>query len=126
MEENDSSVMNINEMKAYSKQFVSEREWDKYHTPKNVAMGIAIESAELMEIFQWLDDQQSLDLKNDPTKKEQVADEMGDILHYLVRLATLLDIDLNQSFWNKIKKTEAKYPSALVKGKKDKYTVYSK
>ena len=124
MESENPSIMNLDIMKEYSQAFVRKREWDKYHTPKSIAMGIAIESAELMELFQWLDDQQSFDLKDDPDKKEQVADEMGDILHYLVRLSTLLDIDLNQSFWDKLKKTEAKYPASLVKGKKEKYTMY--
>ena len=120
----DSNVLDVKEMQDFSQKFVKDRDWDQYQTPKNVAMGVAIEASELMEIFQWLTDQQSYDIKNDPEKKEQIADEMGDILHYIIRLSTLLDIDLKEAFWQKIRKTEAKYPVDLVKGKKEKYTAY--
>ena len=121
----DPSSLNIKEMQEFSKKFVKERDWEQYQTPKNVAMGVTIEASELMEIFQCLTDQQSYDLKNDPEKKGEIADEIGDILHYLIRLSTLLDIDLKDAFWNKIRKTEAKYPVDLVKGKKEKYTAYA-
>ncbi|MCB1072903.1 MAG: nucleotide pyrophosphohydrolase [Chlamydiales bacterium] len=121
----DPSSLNIKEMQEFSKKFVKERDWEQYQTPKNVAMGVTIEASELMEIFQWLTDQQSYDIKNDPEKKGEIADEIGDILHYLIRLSTLLDIDLKDAFWNKIRKTEAKYPVDLVKGKKEKYTAYA-
>lgn len=119
------SSLDIKEMQEFSQKFVKERDWEQYQTPKNVAMGVSIEASELMEIFQWLTDQQSYDIKNDPKKKGEIADEIGDILHYLIRLSSLLDIDLNEAFWNKIKKTEAKYPVDLVKGKKEKYTAYA-
>ena len=119
------SSLDIKEMQEFSQKFVKERDWEQYQTPKNVAMGVSIEASELMEIFQWLTDRQSYDIKNDLKKKGEIADEIGDILHYLIRLSTLLDIDLNEAFWNKIKKTEAKYPVDLVKGKKEKYTAYA-
>lgn len=125
METSNPDSLNIKEMQEFSEKFVKERDWEKYQTPKNIAMGITIEASELMEIFQWLTDQQSYDIRNDPKKKGEVADEMGDILHYLIRLSTLLDIDLNEAFWNKIRKTEAKYPVDLVKGRKEKYTAYT-
>ncbi|WP_420421698.1 nucleotide pyrophosphohydrolase [Simkania sp.] len=124
MAETTDNQLNIKEMQEYSQRFVEEREWDQYHTPKNIAMGIAIEASELMEIFQWLTENESFEVINDPKKREQISDEIGDVLHYLIRLSTLLDIDLNQAFWNKIKKTEAKYPPKLVKGKNEKYTEY--
>lgn len=94
----NSNVLDVKEMQEFSQKFVKDRDWDQYQTPKNVAMGVAIEASELMEIFQWLTDQQSYDIKNDPEKKEQIADEMGDILHYIIRLSTLLDIDLKEAF----------------------------
>ena len=124
MTENTDNQLNICELQEYSQRFVEEREWDQYHTPKNVAMGLTIEAAELMEIFQWLTGKESFEVINDPKKREQISDEIGDILHYLIRLSTLLDIDLNQAFWDKIKKTEAKYPPTLVKGRSGKYTDY--
>jgi len=124
MTETTFNQLNIKEMQEYSQRFVEERKWDQYHTPKNIVMGISIESAELMEIFQWLTEKESFEIINDPKKRDQVADEIGDIIHYLIRLSTLLGIDLNAAFWDKIKKTEAKYPPTLVKGKSGKYTDY--
>lgn len=125
MDQKNSNLMDLKKMREYSQEFVKARDWDKYQTPKNVAMGVAIEASELMEIFQWLSDERSYLAKDDAEKKQQIADEMGDILHYLIRLSTLLDIDLNEAFWQKIKKTEEKYPVDLVKGKKEKYTAYA-
>ena len=113
-------------MKDYSKKFVKEREWDQFHTPKNIAMGLSIEASELMEIFLWLTEKQSFEVKENPEKLEKISYEIGDILHYIIRLSTLLEIDLNQAFWSKIKKTEAKYPTALAKGKTEKFTDYVK
>lgn len=125
MGKNGSSSLELKEMKEFSDQFIEERDWAQFHTPKNIAMGVAIEAAELMEIFQWLTDEQANAVENDPELKEKVADEMGDVLHYLIRLSSILDIDLKEAFWQKIRKTEKKYPSSLVKGKKDKYTAYT-
>ena len=122
MEESKPNSLDINKIQKYSQKFVRARDWDQYHSPKNIAIGLAIEAAELMEIFQWLTDKQSFEIQNNPEKIEQVSDEIGDIFHYLIRISTLLKIDLNQAFWNKMKKTEEKYPVALAKGKTEKYS----
>ncbi|MGE3533418.1 MAG: nucleotide pyrophosphohydrolase [Parachlamydiales bacterium] len=116
------SSINLEEMKEYSQKFVNDREWNKYHTPKNIAMGITIEASELMEIFQWLTEKESFEIKNDPKRLEKVKDEMGDVFHLLVRLSTLLNIDLIEAFWDKIRKNETKYPIELAKGRTEKYT----
>ena len=122
MEEKSPKSLDINKIQEYSQKFVEDRDWDQYHTPKNISMGLAIEAAELMEIFQWLTDKQSFDVQSDPEKLEKVSDELADIFHYLVRISTVLKIDLNQAFWNKMKKIEEKYPVALAKGKTEKYS----
>ena len=96
MEESKPNSLDINKIQKYSQKFVRARDWDQYHSPKNIAIGLAIEAAELMEIFQWLTDKQSFEIQNNPEKIEQVSDEIGDIFHYLIRISTLLKIDLNQ------------------------------
>lgn len=109
-------------MKEYSRKFVEDREWTNFHTPKNIAIGISVEAAELLEIFQWLTENQSFAIKNDLRQLQKVKDEIGDILHLLIRISTLLDIDLGQSFLEKMKKNEEKYPIHLSKGKANKYS----
>ena len=109
-------------MRDRSRKFVEDREWSKFQTPKNIAIGISVESSELLEIFQWLTEDQSFAIKNDPKQLQKVKDEIGDIFHLLIRMSTLLDIDLVQSFWEKMKKSEEKYPINLSKGKADKYS----
>jgi len=120
--EHSGSTSSLEAIKDYSKKFVEKREWTKFHTPKNIAMGISIEASELLEIFQWLTEDQSFAIKNEPKKIQQVKDEVGDIFHLLIRISTLLEFDLIQSFWEKMKKNEEKYPLHLAKGKTKKYT----
>ncbi len=122
MENCESLVASITEMKKCSQNFVVKRQWTKYHTPKNIAMGISVEAAELLEIFQWLTEEQSFSIKDDQKKLQRIKDEIGDIFHLLIRISTLLEIDLIQSFWDKMKKNEDKYPINLSKGRADKYT----
>jgi len=97
-------------------QFVARRDWQKFHQPKNLAMSLAIEAAELMEHFQWLDHDQSRDLLNDPAAREQVADEMADIFAFLLSLANSTGIDLAAAFEAKMVKNELKYPADVVRG----------
>ncbi|MBF5060069.1 nucleotide pyrophosphohydrolase [Candidatus Neptunochlamydia vexilliferae] len=118
----DPSPLNIKEMQEYSRRFIEDRDWTEFHTPKNIAMGISVEAAELLEIFQWLTPEQSFQIKSNSGELQRVSDEVGDILHLLIRLSSLLNIDLKQAFWEKIKKTEKKYPISLSKGKTAKYS----
>lgn len=98
-------------------KFRDDRDWGQFHTPKNLATSVSIEAAELLECFQW-----SLD--NDITKLdlEHIAEEMSDVLNYLMLLADRLDIDLIDSALKKIDKNKLKYPVEKSKGKSDKYT----
>lgn len=114
--------LNIEEMTNSSNHFVEEREWNVHHTVKNLLMGLSVETAELMELFQWKTDEEAASMKDDAEKKEEIADELGDILHYLIRFADAMEIDLKDAFWNKFEKTKAKYPTHLSKGKTCKYT----
>jgi NTP pyrophosphatase (non-canonical NTP hydrolase) len=89
-------------------QFARDRDWEKFHSPKNLAMALAGECGELLEHFQWLSEHQSQQL--DPQKKRDVALEMADILIYLIRLAERLDVDLIATAHEKIAVNEQRYP----------------
>ncbi len=91
-------------------EFIKKRRWEPYHRPKNLSMSVAIEAAELMEHFQWCDkDPQDFGQK----EKEEIAEEMADVLHYLLRLASVLDIDLYRASKKKIAKNEKRFPVEL-------------
>jgi len=104
------------------RRFAAERDWDQFHSPKNLAMALIAEAAELVEHFQWLTEAQSRGLP--PDKRAQVADELADILVYLVRIADKLGIDLLTAAAAKMDRNEIKYPVAQVKGSARKYTEY--
>lgn len=100
--------------------FAAERDWDQFHTPKNLATALSVESAELLEHFQWLKDDESHNLSD--ATKEAVAQEMADVLLYLVRLADKLDVDLVEAARRKIALNAIKYPADLARGSAVKYT----
>lgn len=105
------------------RRFVKERDWDKYHSPKNLSMALSKETAEIVELFQWLTQEESYDLT--PEKRTRLADEIGDVLIYLAMLADKLDISPMDAAKEKLKKNIEKYPTDKVKGKSDKYTEYT-
>ncbi len=109
-------ALTFEEIKTLVQQFVDERDWQKYHNPKNLSMSISIESAELMEIFQWLTIDESIALKNNETKFEHIKEEIADIVIYCLSLCNVLDIDLSQAITSKIEKNRSKYPTCKYKG----------
>jgi dCTP diphosphatase len=113
--------MDIGKMMRAQRAFVGQRDWNKFHTPKNLSMALAGEAAELMEIFQWLSQAESKCVMKNPKKAKAVSHEMADILNYLLRLADVLGVDLEQAFWNKMRHNEAKYPVKLARGNAKKY-----
>ena len=98
-------------------QFVDRREWHQFHTPKNLAMSMAIETAELMEHFQWLTPEQSRQLAQEPQKLAAVADELADVCCYLLAMANELGLDLSAAVEKKMAKNEAKYPADEYRGR---------
>ena len=110
----------LEEWREMVREFVRERDWDKHHNPKNLAMCMAIEAAEVMEHFQWLPDAESAHLS--PEKRHAVSHELADVLMGLIRLADLLDVDLDAAFREKMVLNRAKYPPELVQGRAVKYT----
>ncbi len=102
--------------------FAEARDWDQFHSPKNLSMALMVEVAELMEHFQWLTEQQSVSLP--PDIKDAVAEELADILLYLVRLSDKLEVDLKEAALHKLEKNAAKYPAEQVRGSAKKYSEY--
>ena len=98
------------------------RNWEQYHSAKNVALSIVLEAAELLEIFQWKTDEEAKELLNDPAKKEEIADELSDILLYSILMSHDLGIDILEAANKKIDKNSKKYPVEKAKGKAVKYT----
>jgi dCTP diphosphatase len=101
-------MINVEELKLYLREFAAERDWEKYHSPKNLVMAMNVEMAELMEHFEWMTEQQSLDL--DDETREQVAHEMADVLIYLVRMADRCDVALDVAVERKLVLNARKYP----------------
>ncbi|MFY7930960.1 MAG: nucleotide pyrophosphohydrolase [Oligoflexus sp.] len=111
--------MDLNDLSAEIRQFSAEREWEIFHTPKNLAMALSVESAELLEIFQWLTPEQSAKLPTD--KLAAARDEIGDVMICLVNLAMKLGIDPLEAAQQKLVKVRAKYPIDRAKGLAKKY-----
>lgn len=114
----------IEALKAQLQNFADERDWDKFHSPKNLSMALSVEAAELVECFQWLSEDESKNLSEQ--QLQAVIDEIADIQVYLLRLATKLDVNILDAVAQKMVKNAAKYPAYLVKGSAKKYTEYEK
>ncbi|MDA8419859.1 MAG: nucleotide pyrophosphohydrolase [Pseudomonadota bacterium] len=98
--------------------FARERDWEQFHSPKNLAMALIVEAAELVEHFQWLTEQQSRQLSTE--KLGEVEQELADIFIYLIRISDRLEVNLVDAAWRKIEINERKYPADRVRGKAGK------
>ena len=118
--------MDIKSIQEKLKTFAIERDWNQFHSPKNLSMALAVEAAELLEIFQWLTEEQSKDIVNSEKKMAHVKEEIADVFLFLARLADTLDIDIEQAALDKIEVNRLKYPVDLSKGNAEKYNRRSK
>ncbi len=112
----------LEDLKTKLQAFADERDWDQFHSPKNLSMALSVEASELVECFQWLTEAQSQNLS--PEQLSAVKDEMADVQIYLLRLATKLNVDMLDAVNQKIKKNALKYPADKVKGSSKKYNQY--
>lgn len=96
--------------------FVDERDWEQYHNPKDLAIGLATESSELLELFRFLDEDDIQARLQDPRFQQRIQDEVGDALFFLVRFAQRMDIDLLQAGQDKLQKSREKYPADEYRG----------
>lgn len=112
----------LDALRARVNNFVTERDWAQFHSPKNLAMAMIVEAGEVVEHFQWMTEQESRNL--DAETKEQVGQELSDTLVYLLRIAEVCGIDLIEAANKKIDLNAKKYPVEKCKGSNAKYTQY--
>ena len=115
-------MQDMESIRQHLREFASARDWDQFHSPKNLSMALSVEVGELVECFQWLTEDQSHSLSAD--QLASVADEIADIQLYLIRLADKVGVDIAAAVEQKIEKNEVKYPTEKVKGSSKKYTEY--
>jgi NTP pyrophosphatase (non-canonical NTP hydrolase) len=107
----------VAELRDIMRRFVAERDWEQFHSPKNLVMGLSVEAAELMEHFLWVDNDASRAIGQDPDRRGEVADEMADVACYLLALSNTLDIDLSEAIQAKLARTAIKYPAEKYRGR---------
>lgn len=103
--------MDLHHLQAQLRAFAAERQWQPFHTPKNLAMALMVEAAELAEVFQWMTPEQSLAASGDPATRERIADEVADVLMYLVQLADHAGIDIEAAVAAKRVRNALKHPA---------------
>jgi len=118
----ENRLVNVEPLAQTLESFAQKRDWAQFHSPKNLVMALTGEVGELNELFQWLSEQQSSDLAKDPDSKKRVAEELADVLFYLVRTASVMGIDLNQAAIEKLALNEQKYPADKARGNNKKYS----
>lgn len=116
----EKQILNLGQIQKKMANFAQEREWQQFHSPKNISMALTVESSELMEIFQWMSEEDS---KNPDTKtREKIKEEVADVLLYTFRLADLLNINIEEVISKKMEKNARNYPIEKSKGNSKKYT----
>ena len=107
----------VGELRAAVDEFIRQRDWYRFHTPKNLAMSIAIEAAELMEHFQWHGLEESAGRLTDPAIHAEVSDELADVLIYCLSFANTAQIDVSQAVQKKLQRNQGRFPVEKVSGK---------
>jgi len=107
----------VHDLRCIVEEFVDQRDWQQFHSPKNLSMALAIEAAELMEHFQWISTDESRTIGENQEKLDMVGEELSDVFCYVLAIANELKIDLSQSLRNKMKKNIEKYPAPEFRGR---------
>lgn len=118
------SGMGISSLQAVLATFAEERDWVQFHTPKNLVMALSGEAGELAAEFQWLTPDQAAQVMSDPERAEAVRQEMADVFSYLLRLADVLEVDLEEALSAKVRINESRYPVEKARGNALKYTAH--
>lgn len=118
----DDSDTTVRELQDEVRRFCEERDWDRFHTPKDLAIGIATEAAELLEIFRFKDEAQCRAAIADPERGRDVRDELSDVLYFVLRFAQMNGIDLTASLRAKIASDAERYPADAFRGRNEKYS----
>ncbi|WP_350446617.1 nucleotide pyrophosphohydrolase [Pseudomonas solani] len=114
-------LVDVAGLAAALKQFADDRNWEQFHSPKNLAMALSGEVGELTEIFQWMTEEASRDAARNPDTAQAVREELADVLMYLVRLASVLGVDLNAAAQQKLQRNGEKYPVEKARDTSKKY-----
>jgi NTP pyrophosphatase (non-canonical NTP hydrolase) len=117
----DDKQTTIAQLKNIVKKYCEERDWDQYHSPKELAIGVITEASELLEPFRFKSEEQMKAMFVDPKKKEEISEEMADVLYFILRMAQLYNIDLSSAFDKKMGKNRKKYPIEKARGSNKKY-----
>jgi NTP pyrophosphatase (non-canonical NTP hydrolase) len=115
-------MSDINQLTQRIQDFINDRDWNQFHNPKDLALSLVLESAEVMEHFQWKNDEEIQ--KYIKSNKNEIGEELADVLYWVLLMSHDLDIDIKRVFEGKMVKNEAKYPIDKAKGRHDKYTSY--
>jgi len=122
-----SDLDNLKDLKEMAKKFRDERDWEQFHNAKDLAMAIAIEAGELQELFLWKDTEDIEEkIKNDKSFREQVGEELADVIFYCMHLANASDFDISKIVADKLRKNEQKYPVENIKGTAPKKEIKSR
>lgn len=113
--------MALSDLAARLRDFARERDWDQFHSPKNLAISISVEAAELLELFQWSRGRDDWDCMQEESIRDRSAEELADVLLYLIRFADKAGIDLEQAARKKLERNAAKYPAENFRGSDRKY-----
>lgn len=111
----------LSELKLIVKKFCEERDWDQFHNPKDLAIGISTEANELLEIFRFKNEKEMKEMVNDQAKMKEIEKELADVLYFVLRFAQMNSIDLSTALKNKLKENEKRYPVEKAKGSNKKY-----
>ena len=116
------SATTISELKTRVLAFVRERDWEQFHSPKNLSMALAAETGELMEHFLWATPEASKTIANEPTKRAKIADELADVVIYALEFANITGLDVAAAIEAKMLANAKKYPVEKARGRSEKYT----
>jgi NTP pyrophosphatase (non-canonical NTP hydrolase) len=120
----DDGKATVKELQNEIAEFCTERDWDQFHNPKDLAIGVSTEAGELLELFRFKDAEGCKKLLSDPKGREDVCDELADVFYFVLRFAQMNNIDLSQALSSKLEKNRAKYPVEKSKGCSKKYNEY--
>ncbi len=116
--------LNLEKLHERIQKFSKDRNWDQFHSMKNLSMALSVEASELAEIFQWMSEKDSNEISKDPEKLQAFKDEIADVLIYLLRMSYKADLDLEEVVMMKMDKNELKYPVEKAFGNSKKYDQY--
>lgn len=116
------SATTVSELKSRLLAFVRERDWEQFHSPKNLSMALAAETGELMEHFLWATPEQSHAIAQEPAKRQKIADELADVVIYAIEFANITGLDISAAIEAKMAANALKYPVEKARGRADKYT----